>query len=659
MVNHIIATISILCHNHLEVTKKCIDSVLKNSPENIEVLITDNASTDETPSYLTKIKDKRVKIITNLDNVGFIKAHNYNVEIAIGKYFIALNNDLTVPQHYLQLLLEEFNNPEVMLVGGAGGNLNNQGIGNKSKEKDCDYIEGSCLCILSSFARNIELFKKDFTFGYCEDSDLSLRVRAMGYKIKNINLNLNHLQAITTKELTNIDIKGIHLKNHYILKQKWYNYLVKDTLKESILIKRKGSIGDVFLLTPIIEELKRENVYNLISVVTACPQFLNNNPNLQNIFYIRSNYNKNWEYTFDRIYDLDLAYEKRPLINIIDAYADKVGITLTTRIPRLYLEDKFKIKKSFKYIVVHLEPSSWVGRYITISKMNKIINKLKDKGYKIVEIGQKQRLSSDIFITGIRKSAGWIRSADGFIGADSCFAHIAQAYIKPTVIFFGSINPKTRIVANSNIIRSVTSNLGCLYCHQWQSYPRVDEKICLRGNQECMNKITSEQVIKEFEKAKEEHMKSLETSKIRNQVFPYCLGKGIDLGCKDDKIKPSALGVDKYDYDGVDKILDVSKKLPFESNSFDYVYSSHCLEDIYNTKETLREWIRILKIKGNIILYLPHKDLYEGYNEDHKHTFINQDITTLLKTLNCNIILDIIDKKLNHYSMLIIGVKNG
>ena len=49
-------------------------------------------------------------------------------------------------------------------------------------------------------------------------------------------------------------------------------------------------------------------------------------------------------------------------------------------------------------------------------------------------------------------------------------------------------------------MRAVTADVGCKYCHHWREPPRVYCD-CLRGNPECMNKISAEQIIHEVEQA--------------------------------------------------------------------------------------------------------------------------------------------------------------
>ena len=69
-----------------------------------------------------------------------------------------------------------------------------------------------------------------------------------------------------------------------------------------------------------------------------------------------------------------------------------------------------------------------------------------------------------------------------------------------------------------------------------------------------------------------------------------------------------------------------------DDNEFDFVYSSHLLEHLPDVNLSLRNWWRVLKPGGYLILFLPHRDLYEKkktlpsrFNPDHKHFFLPDD----------------------------------
>lgn len=129
-----------------------------------------------------------------------------------------------------------------------------------------------------------------------------------------------------------------------------------------------------------------------------------------------------------------------------------------------------------------------------------------------------------------------------------------------------------------------------------------------------------------------------ESGKIRWELVPYTRGRGLDLGCGPDKAFPHFIGVDNYTDTKLfgiqmkpDVVCDVTRLDVFGSASMDFVYSSHCLEHIQDFKAALKEWWRVVRPGGYLILYLPHKNFYpnigqEGANQDHKHDFMPHDI---------------------------------
>jgi SAM-dependent methyltransferase len=112
-----------------------------------------------------------------------------------------------------------------------------------------------------------------------------------------------------------------------------------------------------------------------------------------------------------------------------------------------------------------------------------------------------------------------------------------------------------------------------------------------------------------------------ETSKVRDWVLPYCEGKGCDVGFGGDKVvKLNCDGIDypqPYAYAGNDRVdiaCDVIREeIPVADNTYDYVYTSHLIEDFADTSDALRKFIRILKSGGYLILVFPDQPKYEVY----------------------------------------------
>lgn len=112
----------------------------------------------------------------------------------------------------------------------------------------------------------------------------------------------------------------------------------------------------------------------------------------------------------------------------------------------------------------------------------------------------------------------------------------------------------------------------------------------------------------------------------------YFIGQGIDVGGKPDPLSlyqeffPLIRSVRTWDLeDGDAQFLD-----GIADNSFDFLHSSHCLEHLHSPLEGLRNWLRVVKPGGHIVITIPDEDLYEQgvfpsrFNKDHKYTFTIQ-----------------------------------
>lgn len=129
-----------------------------------------------------------------------------------------------------------------------------------------------------------------------------------------------------------------------------------------------------------------------------------------------------------------------------------------------------------------------------------------------------------------------------------------------------------------------------------------------------------------------------EVKKCRHRLISLCRGAGLDLGCGDEKIVESAVGID-IGGKAADINLDLSANdslAMFSDNYFDYVFSSHCLEDFEYTEAILKQWWRIIKPGGHLMLYCPDPDYYPrvgtaGCNPNHQKDLYWQDVWKIIK----------------------------
>jgi len=122
---------------------------------------------------------------------------------------------------------------------------------------------------------------------------------------------------------------------------------------------------------------------------------------------------------------------------------------------------------------------------------------------------------------------------------------------------------------------------------------------------------------------------SLRRSRDFSFVSRYFVGNGIDIGAGEDSLSQYLTRFPKIrsvrSWDKVDGDAQYLNGVP--DNSFDFVYSSHCLEHMQDPIMALANWLRVLKPTGHLIVCIPDEDLYEGsqwpsiLNADHKWSF--------------------------------------
>ncbi len=120
-----------------------------------------------------------------------------------------------------------------------------------------------------------------------------------------------------------------------------------------------------------------------------------------------------------------------------------------------------------------------------------------------------------------------------------------------------------------------------------------------------------------------------ETAKYRHLTAKYCYmaddipGCGVDVASQGDRVVPWAVSLDlpieEYNpYNssqppkGPIHIRGHAEHLPFESDSLNFVYSSHLMEDFLDWEPVMREWQRVLIKGGNLIILIPEKVGWEA-----------------------------------------------
>ena len=98
--------IVILNWNGRSMMEQYLPSVLKYSHDEAEVIIADNASTDDSVAWL-KETYPHIRVIELAENYGFAEGYNRALKQVDSEYYVLLNSDVEVTHHWLTPLIEE------------------------------------------------------------------------------------------------------------------------------------------------------------------------------------------------------------------------------------------------------------------------------------------------------------------------------------------------------------------------------------------------------------------------------------------------------------------------------------------------------------------------------------------------------------------------
>ncbi len=240
--------IIIVVHDQKDYLKQCIESIREHT-RFFHLYIWDNGSQLETANYINNLVseynsetcvDWAITSMRSEKNIGFIEPNNELVAWGDSEYIVLLNSDTKVYSGWDKSLtgfLE--NNPEYAQVGYWGGHMGPDGRGfGGSNGSEIDYVPGWCFCISRKTYDQFGLFNKQLVFAYCEDADLSLRLKEAGKKIYALHAPLvHHYQNKTIVEVEKegeVNVAASFDANHEFMRKRWKNYLEN----ERVLLKK-------------------------------------------------------------------------------------------------------------------------------------------------------------------------------------------------------------------------------------------------------------------------------------------------------------------------------------------------------------------------------------------------------------------------------------
>lgn len=103
-----LVTVIIATYNRADFISRCIDSVLSQTYKNIEIIVIDDCSTDNTTEVL-KPYEGRIKVIRNKDNKGISYNSNLGFSLSSGRFICLLgDDDYWLDEHKIELQVKSF-----------------------------------------------------------------------------------------------------------------------------------------------------------------------------------------------------------------------------------------------------------------------------------------------------------------------------------------------------------------------------------------------------------------------------------------------------------------------------------------------------------------------------------------------------------------------
>lgn len=243
------ASIVIPVHGKLDFTLACLRSLIAAGlGDEAEVIVVDDASPDASPEVLPRIPGLRYH--RNRENLGFVGSCNAGAALARGDYLVFLNNDTTVRPGWLTALLATFEqHPDTGLAGAllvypdgrlqeSGGIVFSDGSGwNYGRFEDprhpaytfvreADYCSGAAIALPRTLFQRLGGFDERYAPAYYEDTDLAMKVREAGLKVRvQPAAVVVHHEGVTAGTDTASGVKAYQVRNQQRFLEHWREVL--------------------------------------------------------------------------------------------------------------------------------------------------------------------------------------------------------------------------------------------------------------------------------------------------------------------------------------------------------------------------------------------------------------------------------------------------
>ena len=116
-------TIAVPCYNLEDRIEACLDSIICQDCQEIEILVIDDCSTDHSVDVINKFIDKHpernIRLIINETNLGLCKVRNIAIDEAHGEYLFFVDGDDTIERGTISLFKHRMEQTQVDVVCGS------------------------------------------------------------------------------------------------------------------------------------------------------------------------------------------------------------------------------------------------------------------------------------------------------------------------------------------------------------------------------------------------------------------------------------------------------------------------------------------------------------------------------------------------------------
>ena len=194
--NPVLVSVIVPAYNEEKALGKTIESLLRLSYSNKEIIIVDDGSTDRTLEVARSYAQKDVVMVVTKSNGGKWDALNTGIKAAKGEFIVCIDADTILDQNAIHYLVRHFRNPK---IGAVAGNVK---VGNRgsllTKLQALEYVVGINLhrrseahlqnvtvvpgpigAFRASVLNEVGFFEGDT---FAEDADITFRILKAGYR---------------------------------------------------------------------------------------------------------------------------------------------------------------------------------------------------------------------------------------------------------------------------------------------------------------------------------------------------------------------------------------------------------------------------------------------------------------------------------------------